>query len=114
MKLIIVIVVGIGLHLRSDYFLMLLYQFYIKISKLYIEKEIFMPLGPMEGILHAILYYEECQAGLGNRFRVAIESVTKQISNSPFVYRILQASFRCYLIPKFPYYLIYSINPGLL
>ncbi len=61
--------------------------------------------------LDAILYDERCQAGLGARFRVAIESATNQISNSPFVYRILQAPFRCYLIPKFPYYLIYSIEP---
>ncbi len=64
-----------------------------------------------EEFLEAILYYEECQAGLGTRFRVAIESASEQISGSPFVYRILQAPFRCYLVPKFPYYLIYSIEP---
>lgn len=64
-----------------------------------------------EEFLEAILYYEECQDGLGTRFRVAIESAAKQISDSPFVYRILQAPFRCYLVPKFPYYLIYSIEP---
>ena len=64
-----------------------------------------------EEFLNAILYYEECQAGLGTRFRIAVELAAKQISDSPFVYRILQSPFRCYLVPKFPYYLIFSIEP---
>jgi len=64
-----------------------------------------------EEFLKAILFYEECHVGLGTRFRVAIESAAKLISESPFVYRVLRSPFRCYLVPKFPYYLIYSIEP---
>ncbi len=61
--------------------------------------------------LEAIKYYENCQHGLGRRFRYFVESATKKISETPFIYRILKAPFRRYLLPKFPYSIIYSIEP---
>ena len=61
--------------------------------------------------LEAIQYYEECQEGLGRRFHLAIESAVQHISEAPFLYRMLKAPFRRYLLPKFPYSIIYSIEP---
>ncbi|PID76329.1 MAG: plasmid stabilization protein [Deltaproteobacteria bacterium] len=65
-----------------------------------------------EELISAIQYYENCQAGLGSRFRVAIELATQKILSSPFTYRTLKAPFRRYLVPKFPYSIVYSIEPN--
>ena len=61
--------------------------------------------------LDAVEYYEDCQRGLGRHFRYLVESATKKISEAPFIYRILKVPFRRYLLPKFPYSIIYSIEP---
>jgi len=61
--------------------------------------------------LEAVQYYEGCQGGLGYRFRLAIESATKKIAETPFMYRVLHAPFRRHLVTKFPYSIIYSIEP---
>ena len=61
--------------------------------------------------LAAVKYYEDCQPGLGRRFRYFIESATKNISEAPFIYRTLKAPFRRYLLPKFPYSIIFTIEP---
>ena len=61
--------------------------------------------------LASVKYYEDCQHGLGNRFRLAIESATEKIQESPFRYRVLHAPFRRYLLQQFPFSLIYSIEP---
>ncbi len=60
---------------------------------------------------NAIQYYEDCKNGLGNRFRLAIETAIQNILSSPFTYRILKAPFRRYLVSGFPYSVIYSIEP---
>jgi plasmid stabilization system protein ParE len=61
--------------------------------------------------LSAVMYYEECQEGLGRRFRLLVESAVQKIVESPFMYRTLKAPFRRYLLPKFPYSIIYTIEP---
>lgn len=61
--------------------------------------------------LSAVRYYEECQEGLGRRFRLLVEVAVQKVVDSPFIYRILKAPFRRYLLPKFPYSIIYSIEP---
>jgi plasmid stabilization system protein ParE len=61
--------------------------------------------------LASVRYYEDCRSGLGRLFRLAIESSIQKIVETPFAYRILQAPFRRYLLPKFPYAIIYSIEP---
>ena len=60
--------------------------------------------------LDAVQYYESCQKGLGHRFSNSIESAVKNIRESPLLFRILKAPFRRYLLPKFPYSIIYSIE----
>ena len=61
--------------------------------------------------LDAVRYYEECKKGLGRRFRIAIETAVQHVLENPFLYRLLKAPFRRYLLPKFPYSIIYSIEP---
>jgi plasmid stabilization system protein ParE len=71
---------------------------------------IFDPEAQSE-LLASIRYYEDCQRGLGHRFRLLVESAVKKIVEAPFIYRVLKAPFRRYLLPKFPYSIIYSIEP---
>lgn len=61
--------------------------------------------------LKAGRYYENCQHGLGRRFRFAVASAIQKITETPFRYRVLHAPFRRYLMIKFPYSIIYTIEP---
>jgi len=74
------------------------------------KSSIFDPEAQSE-LLAGIRYYEDCQHGLGRRFRLLVESAVQKIVESPFIYRILKAPFRRYLLPIFPYPIIYSIEP---
>jgi plasmid stabilization system protein ParE len=60
--------------------------------------------------LSSVQYYEECQPDLGRRFRSAIEAAMHRITESPLRYRLLHAPFRRYLLFKFPFAIIYSIE----
>ena len=71
---------------------------------------IFDPEAQSE-FLAAVRYYEDCQHGLGRLFRLVVESAIQKISETPFMYRILKAPFRRHLLLKFPYSIIYSIEP---
>jgi toxin ParE1/3/4 len=62
--------------------------------------------------LAAVEYYEECQKGLGRSFREVVETTADGIVTMPFRYRVLRAPFRRCLIPKFPYSIIFSIEPN--
>jgi plasmid stabilization system protein ParE len=61
--------------------------------------------------LAAVEYYEECQTGLGRRFREAVEVEVDGIAAMPFRFRVLHAPFRRCLVPNFPYAVIFSIEP---
>lgn len=61
--------------------------------------------------LAAVEYYEEGQTGLGLRFRRAVEAEVESIGAMPFRFRVLHEPFRRCLIPKFPYAIIFSIEP---
>ena len=71
---------------------------------------IFAPDAEAE-FLEAIKYYEECRRGLGRHFRFAIDSSIKMITDSPFMYRVIKFPFRRFLLQKFPYAIIYTIEP---
>ncbi len=62
--------------------------------------------------LAAVEYYEECQNGLGRRFRTAVEMELGRIKTTPFRYRVLHEPFRRCLVPKFPYAIIFVIEPS--
>ncbi|OGQ98465.1 MAG: plasmid stabilization protein [Deltaproteobacteria bacterium RIFOXYD12_FULL_57_12] len=61
--------------------------------------------------LAAIRYYEDSQPDLGRRFRSAVAATVQRIAESPLRYRVLHAPFRRYLLSKFPFAIIYSIEP---
>ena len=61
--------------------------------------------------LSAAQYYEHCQPGLGHRFRLVVESAIENVVENPFQYRVLHRPFRRCLLLKFPYGIIYSIEP---
>jgi len=61
--------------------------------------------------LSAVQYYEDCQKGLGHRFRSVVENAVGRITEAPLQYRTLRSPFRRFLLPKFPYAIIYSIEP---
>jgi len=61
--------------------------------------------------LAAVEYYEECQPGLGRRFRNNVEAAVNKIVETPFRYRVLHSPFRRCLVGSFPYAVIFSIEP---
>ena len=61
--------------------------------------------------LAAVQYYESCQSGLGRRFKIFVQSALQKVAKTPFQYRLIHAPFRRYLLPKFPYAIIFSIEP---
>lgn len=71
---------------------------------------IFDPEAQLE-FLEVVRYYEECRPGLGLRFLQGVESASENIMEAPFRYRVLKSPFRRYLLPKFPYAIIYTIEP---
>ena len=62
--------------------------------------------------LAAVEYYEECQSGLGRCFRSAVKLALHDIESMPFRFRVLHDPFRRCLISKFPYAIIFAIEPG--
>ncbi|MEI6647675.1 MAG: type II toxin-antitoxin system RelE/ParE family toxin [bacterium] len=62
--------------------------------------------------LAAVAFYEDCQRGLGRRFRDLVEAEIVNIVAMPFRFRLLCTPFRRCLIPGFPYSIIFSIEPN--
>ena len=73
----------------------------------------FDPAARVE-FLAAVTFYEACESGLGKRFREIVELQVADISAMPFRFRILHSRFRRCLIPKFPFYLVFIIEPSLI
>lgn len=62
--------------------------------------------------LEAIAYYEERRAGLGARFVAEIEGVIQRIVEAPQRWRIIEGEIRRCLAHRFPYGVLYSVEPG--
>ena len=58
----------------------------------------------------AALYYAASQAGLEQRFIVAVEHAVQQITESPERWRIVDADIRRCLTKVFPYAVLYTIE----
>ncbi len=71
---------------------------------------IFDPDAELE-FLSAVEYYEECQKGLGRKFISEIQFAVDKITEAPFRYRVIRSPFRRYLVQKFPYGIMYTIEP---
>lgn len=58
----------------------------------------------------AALFYEDSQPGLGKAFLAGVEAATEEIVRHPLMWRRIKGRFRRYLIPRFPYGLIYAVQ----
>lgn len=56
-------------------------------------------------------WYEDKQSGLGEQFLNMIEKSVSVISKYPEAFPIRRNSFREYVVPKFPYVVIYELIP---
>lgn len=61
--------------------------------------------------LDSVAYYEEQRSGLGSRFKTTVESAVVDICDHPFRYRTMRPPFKRYLLQKFPFSIIYTIEP---
>lgn len=59
---------------------------------------------------NAAAFYEDSQPGLGKAFLADVEAPTEEIARHPFMWRRIKGRFRRYLIPRFPYGLIYAVQ----
>jgi len=57
-------------------------------------------------------WYEGKQPGLGERFIDIIESSVFAIANHPEAFPIRINNFREYVVPKFPYLIVYEVVSG--
>jgi len=56
-------------------------------------------------------WYEEKQSELGERFIDVIESSVFAITRHPEAFQVRLNNFREYVVPKFPYLIVYEIVP---
>lgn len=63
-----------------------------------------------EELQEATAFYEAARPGLGTRFVDAVEAGFRRVSEQPRLYRRIRGRFRRYLLERFPYGLIYSIE----
>jgi plasmid stabilization system protein ParE len=61
-------------------------------------------------ILHAARYYEDEVEGLGKTFVSYIENSIGEIESFPLASRLVRGDFRRFLIPRFPYGVIYRVE----
>lgn len=59
---------------------------------------------------NAAAFYEDGQPGLGKAFLAGVEAATEEIVRYPLMWRRIKGRFRRYLIPRFPYGLIYAVQ----
>jgi hypothetical protein len=59
---------------------------------------------------NAAAFYEDSQPGLGKAFLAGVEAATEEILRHPLTWRRIKGRFRRYLIPRFPYGLIYAVQ----
>ncbi|MEK6815063.1 MAG: type II toxin-antitoxin system RelE/ParE family toxin [Nitrospirota bacterium] len=59
---------------------------------------------------NAAAFYEDSQPGLGKAFLAEVETAAEEIVRHPLMWRRIRGRFRRYLIPRFPYGLIYAVS----
>ena len=59
----------------------------------------------------ASLYYEGCEKGLGADFMIEVYSAIQNVMDYPAAWTILDGDVRRYLINRFPFAVVYSIEP---
>jgi toxin ParE1/3/4 len=61
-------------------------------------------------LFDAALWYESKQPGLGGRFRMEVEAVSRSLALNPLLQRERDGGYRRINCPVFPYYLPYFIR----
>lgn len=61
-------------------------------------------------VRNAAAFYEDSQPGLGKAFLAGVEAATEEIVRHPLMWRRIKGRFRRYLVPQFPYGLIYAVQ----
>lgn len=56
------------------------------------------------------LFYESEQPGLGKSFVAVLKNSVSEIVKSPLLWRKFSGQFRRYLLPQFPFGIIYAIH----
>lgn len=64
----------------------------------------------IDDIAGAAEYYDECQQGLGKRFRSEVKRKLKLIKEIPRIYTLRYGEVRFALLDVFPYAIHFSIN----
>jgi plasmid stabilization system protein ParE len=67
-----------------------------------------------EELLETAAYYEDQIPGLGERFIVEVERVTGILTDQPEIGQRIGEIYRRILLVRFPFSLIYSIEPDLI
>lgn len=58
----------------------------------------------------AARFYEDSRAGLGQQFAEALDDALAAIRERPKLWRRIKGRFRWYILPRFPYAVIYAIE----
>lgn len=61
--------------------------------------------------IEAISYYEDCEPGLGEDFSLEVYFTVKNILSYPNLWPVLEGDVRRCLVNRFPYGVLYSIEP---
>lgn len=58
----------------------------------------------------AIKYYNDCEQGLGYDFSLEVYAAIQNIVTYPTAWKIIEDDVRGYLVNRFPYSILYSIE----
>jgi addiction module RelE/StbE family toxin len=72
--------------------------------------EIVIKESAKDDILETILYYENVQSNLGQRFISCLEKQLESLEKEPFIHQKKYKDFRQVLLRPFPYHIIYEIE----
>ena len=72
-------------------------------------KVVFDPEALVE-VREAAAFYESAKAGLGRGFLDALDRAVSLIRYHPLMYRRIKGRFRRYLLRRFPYAVIYTVD----
>ena len=66
-----------------------------------------------DDLTDAVEYYEAIGTDLANRFRGAVETTLRTVQQRPESFGKVDGAFRCATVEPFPYFLLFSSQPGL-
>jgi plasmid stabilization system protein ParE len=64
-----------------------------------------------EELWNALEYYETCERGLGEEFYLEVQTTIDRILSFPQTWPVLEAEVRRCLVHRFPYGVLYSVEP---